>query len=39
MSGDSTNMAAKQNNKYLTAGILAAIAIGLFLYTLYNGLK
>jgi len=39
MSGDSTNMAGKQNGKYLTAGILAAIAIGLFLYTLYNGLK
>ena len=39
MSGDSVNMTDKQNNKYITAGILAAIAIGLFLYTLYNGLK
>jgi len=39
MSGESTNMADKQNGKYITAGILAAIAIGLFLYTLYNGLK
>lgn len=40
MSGDSISMADnKQNGKYLTAGILAAIAIGLFLFTLYNGLK
>ena len=39
MSGDSINMASKQNGKYLTAAILAAIAISLFLYTLYNGLK
>jgi len=39
MSGDLTNMADKQNGKYVTAGILAAIALGLFLYTLYNGLK
>ncbi len=39
MSDGSTNMADKQNGKYLTAGILAAIAICLFLFTLYNGLK
>ncbi|WP_296635580.1 MULTISPECIES: hypothetical protein [unclassified Thiobacillus] len=40
MSGDSIGMTDnKQNGKYLTAGILAAIAIGLFLFTLYNGLK
>jgi len=39
MSVDSTNMAVKKNGKYLTAGILAAIALGLFLFTLYNGLK
>ena len=39
MTGGPTNMADKQNGKYLTAGILAAIAIGLFLFTLYNGLK
>ena len=41
MSGDSTGMADKKNGngKYLTAGILAVIAIGLFVYTLYNGLK
>lgn len=39
MSSDSVNMAGKQNGKYLTAGILAVIALGLFLFTLYNGLK
>ena len=39
MSGEATTMADKQNGKYLTAGILAAVAIGLFLYTLYNGLN
>ena len=39
MSGESTSMADKQNGKYITAGILAAIAIALFLYTLYNGLN
>lgn len=38
MSSDSTGMADKRNGKYLTAGILALIALGLFLYTLYNGL-
>ena len=32
-------MAGRQNGKYLTAGILAVIALGLFLFTLYNGLK
>jgi hypothetical protein len=39
MSGGSTSMAAKQNGKYLTAVILAAIAIGLFVFTLFNGLN
>lgn len=39
MSVDSVNMADKKNGKYLTAGILAAIAIALFFYTLYNGLN
>ncbi len=39
MSGGSTAMADKRNGKYLTAGILAAIAICLFLITLYNGLR
>lgn len=39
MNSDLANMAGKQNGKYLTAGILAVIALGLFLFTLYNGLK
>ena len=39
MNVDLTNMADKRNGKYLTAGILAVIALGLFLFTLYNGLK
>ena len=39
MSGEPAHMAAKQNGKYFTAGILAVIALGLFLFTLYNGLK
>ena len=39
MNSDSINMAGKQNGKYITAAILAAIAIALFLFTLYNGLK
>ena len=39
MSDDSTAMADKRNGKYMTATILAAIAIGLFLFTLYNGLR
>lgn len=39
MNGELTGMVAKRNNKYLTAAILAVIALGLFLYTLYNGLK
>lgn len=33
-------MADKRNNsKYVTAALLATFAIGLFLYTLYAGLK
>jgi len=39
MSFDSTSVADKRAGKYLTAGILAAIALSLFLFTLYNGLK
>ncbi len=39
MSGGSTDMADKRNGKYLTAAILAAVAICLFLLTLYNGLR
>ena len=32
-------MTDKRNGKYRTAAILAAIVIGLFLFTLYSGLK
>jgi hypothetical protein len=39
MSGELTGMPDKRSGKYLTAAILAAIALGLFLYTLYAGLK
>lgn len=39
MSGALIDMADKRNSKYLTAAILAAIALGFFLYTLYSGLN
>jgi hypothetical protein len=39
MSGGEANMAGKRNGIYRTAAILAAFALGLFLFTLYNGLK
>lgn len=39
MSGGLAVMADKRNGKYRTAAILAAIVIGLFLFTLYSGLK
>ena len=39
MSGEATGMTDKRNGKYRTAFILAAIALSLFLFTLYNGLK
>ena len=39
MNGEPAHMADKQNGKYLTAGILAVIALSLFLFTLYNGLN
>lgn len=39
MSGRLTGMAENRNSKYRTAAILAAIALGLFLYTIYAGLK
>ncbi len=39
MSDRPTAMADKRNSKYLTAGILAVIAICLFVVTLYNGLR
>jgi len=32
-------MTVKRNGRYRTAAILAAIVIGLFLFTLYSGLK
>ncbi len=39
MSGGLAVMTDKRNGKYRTAAILAAIVIGLFLFTLYTGLK
>ncbi len=39
MTGDGTGMADKGKGKYRTAILLAAFAIGLFLFTIYNGLK
>lgn len=39
MSGGLAGMTDKRNGKYRTAAILAALVIGLFLFTLYNGLK
>ena len=38
MSG-AANMADKRNGKYRTAVILAVLALGLFLFTLYTGLN
>lgn len=32
-------MADKRNSKYRTAVLLAVFALGLFLFTLYSGLK
>ena len=39
MTEDGTGMADKGKGKYRTAILLAAFAIGLFLFTIYNGLK
>jgi hypothetical protein len=39
MSGDAAVMNDKRNGKFRTAFILAAFALGLFLFTLYTGLK
>ena len=39
MSGVQAGMAENRNGKYRTAAILVVIALGLFLYTLYSGLK
>ena len=39
MSEGSVDMAENNKGKYRTATLLAAFAIGLFLFTLYSGLK
>jgi hypothetical protein len=39
MSGDAPVNANKRNGKYRTAIMLAALALGLFVFTLYSGLK
>lgn len=39
MKGRMSGMVKQRNGKYLTAAILAAWAIGLFVFTLYAGLK
>lgn len=36
---ETTDMADKRAGKVRTALVLGAIALGLFLFTLYNGLK
>lgn len=36
---DARATAGKRGGKYLTAGLLAAFALGLFVFTLYSGLK
>jgi len=36
---DGADVADKRTGKYRTALILGMIALGLFLFTLYNGLK
>ncbi len=38
MSGGSSDLAVR-DRKYLTAALLAVFALGLFLFTLYSGLK
>jgi hypothetical protein len=39
MNGGVARMMDKRNGKTRTALALAAVALGLFLFTLYNGLK
>jgi hypothetical protein len=39
MSGGAAAMTDKRNGKYRTAVVLALFALGLFLFTLYTGLK
>lgn len=38
MAGE-TGMGEKRTGKFLTAAVLGVIALSLFLFTLYNGLK
>lgn len=37
--GEAAPMSDKRSGKYRTALILAALALGLFLFTLYTGLR
>ena len=39
MTGNGAGVTDKRNSKYLTAILLAVFALGLFLFTIYNGLK
>ena len=39
MSNDPAGVADRRNGKYRTAVSLAVFALGLFLFTLYSGLK
>ncbi len=39
MSEEQPGMAKNQYSKYLTAALLGLFAVGLFLFTLYAGLK
>ena len=39
MRGDLAGMADKRNAAYRTAAILTGFALGLFLFTLYTGLR
>jgi hypothetical protein len=39
MTGNGAGMTDKRNGKYLTAILLAVFALGLFVFTIYNGLK
>jgi hypothetical protein len=39
MMGNPAGAAGRRDRKYLTAALLAAFALGLFLFTLYSGLK
>ena len=39
MSGVAAGMTDKRNSKYRTAVILAIFALGVFLFTVYRGLK